>query len=160
VLSYDIQNNGATTEVTYDLYDSKGNLQQYTSKSGIPTAIIWGYSQAQPIAKIEGATFSQVLSALKVTDISLADIVTKSNSDIDQPSEDLLITALDALRANSDLKNFQITTYTYNPLIGVTSITPPSGVREIYKYDTANRLEKVVDVNGNIFKEYKYNYKQ
>jgi YD repeat-containing protein len=53
-----------------------------------------------------------------------------------------------------------ISTYAYDPLIGVTSITPPSGVREIYKYDSANRLQSVVDVNGKILKEYQYNYKQ
>ena len=45
-------------------------------------------------------------------------------------------------------------------MIGVTSITPPNGIREIYHYDAANRLEKVVDINGNILKEYKYQYKQ
>jgi YD repeat-containing protein len=52
-----------------------------------------------------------------------------------------------------------VTTYTYDPLIGVTSITPPSGIRESYIYDSANRLQKVIDVNGKVLKEMKYNYK-
>ena len=54
---------------------------------------------------------------------------------------------------------YQMTTYTYDPLIGVRSITPPSGIRESYKYDSAGRLEKVVDANGQVLKEMKYNYK-
>ncbi|REC69944.1 hypothetical protein DRF60_20945, partial [Chryseobacterium elymi] len=74
-------------------------------------------------------------------------------------SEQSLISALDLFRNNSALSTYQITTYTYDPLIGVRSITPPSGIRELYKYDTANRLEKVIDINGKVLKEYKYNYK-
>ncbi|SFT79180.1 hypothetical protein SAMN05421857_3246, partial [Chryseobacterium formosense] len=55
VLSYDLQNT-VSTEITYDQYDSKGNLLQYTTKDGISTAIIWGYNSTHPIAKIVGAT--------------------------------------------------------------------------------------------------------
>lgn len=45
VMSYDLQNpTVATTEVNYDQYDSKGNIQQYTTKDGVPVAIVWGYN--------------------------------------------------------------------------------------------------------------------
>jgi len=37
-------------------------------------------------------------------------------------------------------------------------MTPPSGITEYYKYDTTNRLEMIVDANGNILEEFKYNY--
>ncbi|MDQ0477483.1 hypothetical protein [Chryseobacterium sp. MDT2-18] len=59
----------------------------------------------------------------------------------------------------TELSGFQITTYTYDPLIGVRSITPPSGLREYYFYDAANRLKEVRDSNGNVLKEYQYHYK-
>jgi hypothetical protein len=54
-----------------------------------------------------------------------------------------------------------VTTYTYDPLIGVRSITPPSGIREVYIYDTANRLKEIRenDATGKLLKEFKYNYK-
>lgn len=152
VLTYDIQNNTPTTEVTYNQYDNLGNLQQYTTKSGISVAIIWGYNQTQPIAKIEGATYAQVSSLA-------AAIIAASNSDIDGPSENTFIGTLDTFRKDPSMVGYQISTYTYDPLIGVTSITPPSGQRQIFKYDSANRLQSVVDVNGNILKENKYNYK-
>lgn len=48
------------TDLTYDLYDNKGKLLQYSEK-GKPVTIIWGYDQTQPIAKIEGATYNQIL---------------------------------------------------------------------------------------------------
>ena len=57
------------------------------------------------------------------------------------------------------LSGFQITTYPYAPLIGVRSITPPSGIREYYYYDAANRLQSIKDANGNLLKEFDYNYK-
>lgn len=151
VLSYDFLG-APTTEVTYDQYDAKGNLLQYTTKAGIPVAIIWGYNQTQPIAKIEGATYAQVQNLATA-------LITASNADINAATEQTFITALDNFRKDPAMSGFQISTYTYNPLIGVTSITPPSGIREIYKYDSANRLQSVVDVNGKILKEYQYNYK-
>lgn len=150
VLSYDLQN-AVSTEVTYDHYDSKGNLQQYTTKDGIPTAIIWGYNSTQPIAKIVGATYVQVSSFA-------SDIILASDEDINATTEQTLIDKLDIFRKQSALSVYQITTYTYDPLIGVTSITPPSGLREIYKYDSANRLENIKDASGKLLKEFKYNY--
>ncbi|WP_185249499.1 hypothetical protein [Chryseobacterium bernardetii] len=151
--------NSTKTSITYDQYDSAGNIRQYTNVSdentgkGFPSVIIWGYNNTMPIAKIEGATLTDITG--------LADnIISKSNLDIDAASETEFINALDAFRTNSALKNFQITTYTYDPLIGITTLTPPNGIREIYKYDQNNKLKAVVNVNGNIIQEYKYNIKQ
>jgi hypothetical protein len=153
VLSYDLQNT-VSTEITYDQYDSKGNLLQYTTKDGISTAIIWGYNSTQPIAKIVGATYAQVSSLA-------AEIISASDSDISSATEQTLIDKLDIFRKQSALSSAQITTYTYDPLIGVTSITPPSGIREVYLYDSANRLKEIRENNasGKLIKEFKYNYK-
>jgi hypothetical protein len=157
VLSYDIQNpTVSSTEVTYDKYDVKGNLQQYTTKDGVSTTIIWGYNQTQPIAKIIGAKLSDIQQSM------IDSIVNASNSDASNPAnEPALVTALDNFRNNSALAGYQISTYTYDPLIGVTSITPPSGIREVYLYDAANRLKEIREGNqtGKLLKEFKYNYK-
>lgn len=156
--SFDLQTiTNATTQVLYDKYDVKGNLLQYTTKNGIPTAIIWGYNETQPIAKVQGATYDQLVSLGLVTAI-----VNASDSDATNPAnESALITALDNFRKNSGLSAYQVSTYTYDPLIGVTSITPPSGIREVYIYDTTNRLKEVRQDSktGNLLKEFKYNYK-
>ena len=156
----------------FDRYDSKGNLLQ-TTKDGFSTTYLYGYNQLYPIAKIEGATYDQVMSALGVTTptnssyLSL-DIVTKSNADIDESTETNLITALDSFRKHVNLANYRVTTYTYNPLIGVTSVTPPSGMREVYIYEPiTNKLQEVKrmekDAGGNdvyrTLKEYEYHYK-
>ena len=147
--------NVISTDVTYDKYDNKGNIQQYTTKDGIVTSIIWGYNSTQPIAKITGIPYS-------VTGSLAAAIIAASDDDDSNPAnEGELIIALDNFRKEPALQNAQISTYTYNPLVGVTSITPPSGIREIYLYDSENRLKEIRQDygRGKIIKEFKYNYK-
>ncbi|MGG7471327.1 DUF5977 domain-containing protein [Chryseobacterium arthrosphaerae] len=163
VLSFDISNNVATTEINYDLYDN-GNILQYTTKQNIPTTIIWGYNKTQIIAKIEGARYSQVMQAFGLDPNNSSsylqlDIVKKSDLDIDDSSENDLISKLNDFRTKTEFKDFKITTYTYDPLIGVKTITSASGFKEYYKYDPSNnRLEKILDSENKIIKEYKYNY--
>ncbi len=167
-LSYNVLTGTPETEVTYDEYDNKGNLRQYTTKDGIPVAIIWGYDKTQPIAKIVGAKHPSQM-AWKTGEVpqSLIDtIVTASDDDgndtvTGNPKEQALLTALDTFRTDPLMADYQITTYTYDPLIGVRSITPPNGIRQIYIYDTANRLKEVREQSqtGNVLKEYEYHYK-
>lgn len=155
-------------------YDNKGNLLQYSTKAGISTTFIYGYHQTLPIAKIEGATYEQVMTALSLFPIAnsstylTSEIVLKSDLDKDAGSENLLIVALDSFRKNPNLADFQITTYTYDPLVGITSVTPPSGLREIYTYyDITNKLKEVKrqekDAGGNfiyrILQKNEYHYK-
>ncbi|WP_156907141.1 DUF5977 domain-containing protein [Epilithonimonas caeni] len=150
--SRDVINTAVDTDKIFsiDKYDSKGHILQITDKSKEPTAIIWGYNQTLPIAKIVGVTYGQVSG-------NISDIVTKSNADIDQASEQLLNDALDTFR-KSYSPTYLVTTYTYDPLIGMTSTTDPSGFKKYYKYDHTNRLEKILDKDNNIIEEYKYNY--
>ncbi|MCS3532915.1 hypothetical protein [Chryseobacterium sp. JUb7] len=156
-LSYDLQNGTtASTEITYDKYDSNGNLQQYTTKDGVSTTIIWGYNNTQPIAKIEGAKLSDIQQSFidSIVNASNTDALAASNND-----ETSFLSVLNIFKNN--LPNYQVSTYTYDPLIGVRSITPPSGIREVYIYDTANRLKEIRenDATGKLLKEFKYNYK-
>lgn len=161
--SYDKLSGTSSTDVTYDRYDEKGNILQYTTKDGIPVALVWGYNKTQPIAKVEGITYDQLTSSVPVSGI-----VTASDNDAADPAqENLLLDALNSFRKQSALSGKLISTYTYDPLIGVTSITPPSGVRQTYTYDPANRL-KETGVRGKNsagsyinkkMSENKYNYK-
>ncbi|AZA76484.1 hypothetical protein EG347_02565 [Chryseobacterium sp. G0186] len=162
VSSLDVQSNALTTDVLYKQYSvAGGNILQYNLKpdangnSSNPVSIVWGYNNTLPIAKIEGANFAQVSPYI-------LDIVNASDADgqaAPDNDETTLLQALNDFRNNPNLAKFQITTYTYDPLIGVRSITPPSGIREYYKYDSMNRLQSVVDVNNNILKEFNYHYK-
>ena len=59
----------------------------------------------------------------------------------------------------ASLPNAVVTYYTYDPLIGVTSVTDPRGQRIYYEYDNLNRLEFVRDNQGKILSKNEYNYK-
>lgn len=150
--------------ISYDIYDEKGNLVQFTAfpdlgSGGISTTIIYGYNKTLPIVRIEGAKFSEIPANL------ITAIVNASNEDAnaapaqEEAKELALITALNTFKNDPVLQNFMITCYTYNPLVGITTTIPPNGLMELYKYDSFNRLLKVVDVNGNTIKEHLYNYK-
>ncbi len=52
-----------------------------------------------------------------------------------------------------------ITTYTYNPFGGLTSVTTPDSVTTFYKYDTLMRLKYTYDSNNNIISTYDYDYR-
>ncbi|MCD8406206.1 hypothetical protein LNI91_11705 [Tenacibaculum dicentrarchi] len=140
--------------VVYHSYDNKGNPTEVSKKDGTKIYYVWGYEQTQPIAKITG--YSTITEAQK-TVISNAAIA--SNADKDEATENDLRAKLELLRKSFDTETVQISTYTYNPLIGVTSITDPRGQTIYYEYDTFNRLEFIKDKDKNILKENKYNYK-
>lgn len=53
----------------------------------------------------------------------------------------------------------QMTSYTYKPLIGITTQTDARGYTTYYEYDDSGRLERIKGNDGNIVEEYKYKYK-
>ena len=158
-----MKNVNTKTDIYYDLYDNKGNLLQFTSKDKIPTTIIWGYNQTLPIARIVGATYSEIMKTFNLSESNPMsyldlDIVKDSNFDNDNVTEKKLQVSLDLFRKKDGFKNFLISTYTHDPLVDRTSEKSPNGTIEEYRYNSQNKLEAVIDDDGNIKKEYKYNY--
>ncbi|MBA5630382.1 RHS repeat domain-containing protein [Moheibacter lacus] len=140
-------------ELTFDRYDAIGNPEQYTIENQVPVVLVYGYNKKFPIAKIEGKTYGELPQTL------IQDIVDASNVPANQNNPATLIAMLQGLREHSSLSNALVTTYTYRPVSGVSSITPPNGITEYYHYDVYGRLQAVKDHNGKIIQEYKYNYK-
>jgi len=52
----------------------------------------------------------------------------------------------------------QMKTYTYDPGVGVTSVTDENSNTTTYQYDALGRLVAVIDNLGKVLKTYKYNY--
>lgn len=63
---------------------------------------------------------------------------------------------IDELRLHPD--NAQMVTYTYDPLIGMTSITEVNNASTRYVYDLNGRLLLIQDENKNVLKKFCYNY--
>ncbi|WP_034045368.1 RHS repeat domain-containing protein [Wocania ichthyoenteri] len=146
--------NALENRVIYHDYDHKGNPVEVSKSNGTHIIYVWGYNEQYPIAKIENATFTGLATNIQT---AINSAVTASNNDIDTPTEDNLRTALNNLRGL--FPNAMVSTYTYDPLIGVTSVTDPKGYTIYYEYDAFNRLKQVKDKDGHILSENEYNYK-
>ena len=131
--------------ISYHKYDTKGNPLEVSKTDGGSITYIWSYNQMYPVAKIENATFSEVATALGMTEAALMDF--------DESS----ISSLDGLRTS--LPNAMVSTYGYEPLVGITKMTDPRGYTMTYHYDEFNRLQFIKDEEGNLISENKYNYR-
>lgn len=143
---------GLVTERRFNLYDGYSRLWESEKENGRRTVYIWGYNHTQIIAKIENASHSAIPQSL------ISAMVNASNNAL-ALGESLLKTAQDDLRANASLANAMITTYTYRPLIGISSVTDEKKQTIQYFYDNHNRLKQVKDASGRILTENEYNYR-
>ncbi|MCK4664666.1 MAG: hypothetical protein KAT68_17485 [Bacteroidales bacterium] len=130
-------------------YDDYGNVIQTQKAHDIPISYIWGYNNTYPIAKVVNATYAEIEGVF--SEAELTSLNTETLSD------EAMRTLLNKLRTPS-LTDVQVTTYTYDPLIGITSETNIQGVITYYDYDDFGRLETIKDDNGNILKHVEYNY--
>lgn len=131
---------------TLDIYDKYGNVIQTTSQDNIKTVYIWGYNGRYPIAVVENADLNMIKRIDGLDNIESDPLQAELNNEQELQ-----------LRKMSDA---HVTTYTYKPLIGITSVTDPSGRRKNYDYDSFGRLATVKDEDGNILENYDYRYKE
>jgi len=132
--------------LTYHRYDSSANPLEVSQKDGMHTVYLYGYSKQYPIAKIENATFTEVASALGVSENALENF------------NETHIGQINGLRAQKS--EWMITTYTHIPLVGVKTVTDPRGRRTNYEYDDFNRLKHIRGPNNEILEAYDYKYKK
>jgi len=132
-----------TTEYLYNALN--GNIIEQSKFQGPKDVYLWGYKNKFPVAKISNS------------DYNLAKLIL-NQSILDNPAnDDQLRGELNKLRSN--LPNALVTTYTYKPLVGMTSQTDAKGMTTYYEYDAFQRLKTIKDQNGNILKQTDYHYK-
>lgn len=120
---------GSSFEVAEQVlsYSANGNPIEVVDRSGMHTVYLWGYNDRYLIAEIKNATYSTVNAALNA-----------------------LSNDVSALRTYPSLANSMVTTWTYKPLVGVTSQTEPSGMTTYYDYDGLGRLKEVYRYENNV----------
>jgi len=153
----ELDSQGYNTAITYDKYDQNLNLVQVTPKgSDAVNSYYWGYNGKFPVAKFDNMAYSFIESntnGLRDALDQLDDFKVISNSTI----QTQLKTLNDQIRTKIP-SGCMVTTYTYDPLVGMTSQTDPNGITTYYEYDGLGRLHLVKDHEGNILKRYDYQY--
>ena len=132
---------------SFTYYNGTSNLKEHLPTDNAPVTYLWGYNGTYMVAKVVGATYAQISALVDQTIL-------------DNPTNDAALRQeLHKLRAAPSLSKAQVTTYTYNPLVGVTSVTSVNNKTMYYEYDSVNRLRLIKDYEGNILKRYTYQYK-
>jgi len=119
---------------------------QVQSYQGSPTSYIWNSKGSVPVAKIVGLNINIIPQNL---------ITPLEQANFDQFSG--LLGTLRATLLNQNAP-FMLTTFTYSPLLGVTSIIDPKGEKTTFEYDFFGRLKAVRDSEGKILTENEYKY--
>ncbi len=146
------------SEVTFDKYDSKGKVLQLSTRNGDKIVYLWGYNHQYPIAEIRNVTYSDVCKASGIGNgnetTGKNKLTTIAGKSVPATAD---FTAINNLRTY--LPNAQVTTYKYKPLVGVTTVTDPSGKTVTYEYDVFGRLYRIKDLTGKTLEQYEYHYK-
>ena len=129
----------------YTQYDGYGNLCEQYKSTDVRTVYLYGYHNTLPVAKIVGSDYASCMSYV-------------SNGVLQVPSSDqALRDEVNKIRTGLAGTKALVTTYTYLPLIGMSSQVDPAGVVTFYEFDNHGRLVLVRDQNQNIVKKYSYN---
>ncbi|MCL6220150.1 hypothetical protein [Zunongwangia pacifica] len=141
--TYNSSSNALQNLLTYHEYDNYGNLMEVAKEGGAHVLYLWGYDRQFPIAKIENTSKTILQNILgTLTDVDETDL-----------------SAINNLRNNTSFKESMITTYDYDPSVGIVSLIDPAGLEISFFYDSNGRLKMIKDDEGNIIEEYNYHYK-
>ena len=132
---------------TYN-YDTEINkiVEVINHKTNLTTTYLWSYGGQYPIAEITNATLATIKN--KVGESRITQLQQSYTPDL---------SVVNSLR--TQLPSMNITTMTYEPLVGMTSYTDAKGYTLYYEYDDFGQIQEVYElVNGqkNILKHFDY----
>jgi YD repeat-containing protein len=143
-------------EAKFKSYDDRNNILEYIKSDGVCSSFYWGYYNTYPVARFENMNYSVIennINGLRSELDYLDNYTVLSDSTIRaqlKSHNDLIRTKAPA--------NAIVTTFTYDPQVGMTSRTDPNGITIYYEYDSLQRLSFVRDKDWNIIKRYEYHY--
>lgn len=144
-----IRENTPEPEISFDKYDEKGNVVQVTGRNGVVKSYLYGCRKHYPVAEVIGVPQGE-LTNINGVNYAIIDNVSGAFTETQIRAE------LNKLRLS--FPTAIVTTFTHEPLVGVTSSTDANNKTTYYEYDNFNRLLHIRDHNNNIVKKYCYNY--
>ena len=130
-IKYSTGTNQATdTRISFAGYDAFGNPRSIIYNNNDTENYVWSYSHQTPVAKVTGATWSEVASALGSSTLSTLETSP-------YPPDATVTSALTSLRGISGALTDG---RTHRPHYGVSGEYDPSGRKQTYTYDAFQRL--------------------
>jgi len=140
------RNNAPDLRIAINQYDRYGNVLEQQKANDVKEVYFWGYNGLYPVAKVLGADYA-----------TASPLINQSVLDNPATTDAQMRAELDKLR--SGLPNALVESYTYKPLVGITSHTNPAGLTDYYEYDSFNQLMLIRDKDNNVIKTFEYHYK-
>ena len=142
-------------EYSITRYNQRGSIVEIRHRDGSHTTYLWGYNNQYPIVRIQGKTKQEVSDILRGNSlIFYMQMISGTLND------DVQIRAFGE-RLRRIFPGAFVTTFTYKPLVGVTSITDPRGITTFYEYDSFGRLVKIYRMNNGrqeVLQRFEYNF--
>ncbi len=142
----------------FDSYDNYYNLLQYHKQDDNNISTIWGYDNTYPIIKAENVNDEDLNTAVNSSTNDITALLNTIMDLITTGQKNAWTSFNTNLRNHILLRNARVTTYTYKPLVGITSSTDPAGIATYYEYDPFGRLSVIRDAESKIIKKYDYHY--
>jgi YD repeat-containing protein len=120
------------TRLRYHSYDNYGHVTTVSKENDIMHTYLWGYNNSYPVAEVIGVDYNTIQNA-----VNPDPNIIQNNSTDDQNMQQELN------RVRQAFPSAQVTSYTYKPLIGMTSQTDLNGNTSSYEYDAFGRLSVV-----------------
>jgi YD repeat-containing protein len=114
---------------------NKGALVQVLSRTGPVTSYVWGYNNTLPVAKVTGVRYTALSKAYQTAG---------ENAEL--------------MRKDAAFAHALLTTYAYQPLVGMISQTEVTGRLTSFEYDALGRLVCTRDEQGRILSQQQYHY--
>ncbi len=113
----------------------QGALAQVISRTAPVTSYVWGYNSTLPLVKAAGVPYATLSAAYR-----------RAGGDVV------------ALRKDLAVAHALLAIYAYQPLVGMTNQTDPTGRATSFEYDALGRLLRTRDEQGRILSQQQYHY--
>ena len=129
----------------YTYLPNSNKICQVKSRGSFYTTYLWSYQSNFPVAKVEGASESEIGSLINIT--ALRSSITDS----------YIISTVTQLKNLLPVGKIA-TTYLYDPIYGITEIRDFNDISTFYTYDEFGRLRLIKEYNSFIKNRFIYNY--
>jgi YD repeat-containing protein len=132
-------------------------INEIKETNNIATSVFYGFNNTLPVVKAENLDIStlyeKIVASLPSGYPTLESLIRSITA---LPNTNW--TAFNKKLRDNVPKTCQVTTYSYQPLIGMTLSTDPSGTTVYYEYDDFGRLKCIRNDDGKILKTFDYHY--